>query len=795
MKALILPLLPILLPATAHLQTLEVFPNFHTLGINIQLPEPDPEKDAWATLEYADQTGIWHPGFRLSRVNGTPDRLSGCIFWAEPGATYEVRVTVQDSTTPTLQGLQATGSGTARLLPVLPEPERILYVSPVGSDTLFTEQNPGALADALVRVQPGDQVRLLGGRYFFGDFEWPTSGLPGSPVSIVGQPGDTVVLDGSSAAPLLWTPHSSIAGLYFTTSSANNPNLVLADGRRLYPHQTLEDLMADQITVGINFAGPVTFPAKADGFYRNPSDNPFLNPRWQYPNLLWVKFRDNSDPNLKQMAVSTRARCFHIDGHSNLYFRNLTFSNYGKRPGGVAVDLVDASDVVFDACRFGVNDVGLLLEGAPSRVTVQHCAFFDAEFGWDGWMAKATYDDYNPYSAIFPYYSRLLETGGLMYQHGFKGRGIVVRGCSFHDFGQAGHGSPPSRGPGLESNEIDFYENHLYRCFEDGIEVDGDGRNVRIFNNEFERCNAPVSLAMPEGGPVYVLRNVFHDLQRDTFFYIYNFDAALDPNYAHPFKLQFGNAGTPDSIGSDLFFFHNTVIINEETAGLDFYSPGYWQSFTLRNNLVAGTGFAHLYVRTKSRMPIDLDYTLYYSPDDTYRFLVDTNTTDAVPTAFLGQLGDLQEQFPYDAHSLTGDPHLLPDFHLADTSSAAVDRGVLIPGINDLNYLCDAPDIGAFELSYECTLATNQPAIDRLRIMPSPNMGSFWVELPETENGLVYVQILDLNGKKVWENVCNGSKFQIDLSPASHPGLHLLRVTSGKNLFTGKWVLEPCGGQ
>ena len=102
-----------------------------------------------------------------------------------------------------------------------------------------------------------------------------------------------------------------------------------------------------------------------------------------------------------------------LDGRSHVRLTDLQFVNYGLAPGGTALHLRNCRDIVIDHCRFGPNDIGLMLDGNSSRVTVQHCEFLDAMDKWYAWKIKASYDNDLPHSQIFPYYSRMLERGGL----------------------------------------------------------------------------------------------------------------------------------------------------------------------------------------------------------------------------------------------------------------------------------------------------------------------------------------------------------------------------------------------
>lgn len=56
--------------------------------------------------------------------------------------------------------------------------------------------------------------------------------------------------------------------------------------------------------------------------------------------------------------------------------------------------------------------------------------------------------------------------------------------------------------------------NRIVGCWDDGIQVEGGAKNVRVQNNEIEGCGTGVAFAAPVTGPLYIERNYIHDLVR-----------------------------------------------------------------------------------------------------------------------------------------------------------------------------------------------------------------------------------------------------------------------------------------
>jgi hypothetical protein len=144
-----------------------------------------------------------------------------------------------------------------------------------------------------------------------------------------------------------------------------------------------------------------------------------------------------------------------------------------------------------------------------------------------------------------------------------------------------------------------------------------------------------------------------------------------------------------------MYLFHNTAdaaLTDPRSSGLDIKSPGSWTMITARNNIWSGTDFA--ISNANPSQPLDLDY------DDLY-------TTRAGELAWwsglsarhLNTLSELQTATGQELHGTSVLPGFAGaaggDYTLSGTS-ALIDAGVAIPGIND-DFVGLAPDIGAYE--------------------------------------------------------------------------------------------------
>ena len=165
----------------------------------------------------------------------------------------------------------------------------------------------------------------------------------------------------------------------------------------------------------------------------------------------------------------------------------------------------------------------------------------------------------------------------------------------------------------------------------------------------------------------------------------------------------------------------------QNVATMDMISPVH--NATLRNNIFQGVGYAVYEVKTGSTGH-DWNYDNWYTTHSP-RFLWENLAYDSVAElcAGTGLECNGHEDPPGLSNPAGGDFTLLP-------SSPNIDRGIVIPGIND-NFVGTAPDIGA----YEYTFAVDQPptvlSITRADANPSSAATvNFMVTFSESVSGV-----------------------------------------------------------
>jgi len=333
--------------------SLELYGTFHSMGVIVSIgATDDPDQTATVSVEYRTGDKAYRAGFPPSRVSNT--RFVGSLFWLEPGALYDVRVTILDEGG-ALNCVTFEGKASTRAEIRIPSPRSSHYVSPTGSGAACSVSEPCALTTGLNRAGPGDAVVLRSGVYHQGEIKLPRSGRADAPIMIQGYPDETAILDGADPGTFTWTNVGD--GIYKTTSRVPDINLVLADGQRLYPYQSLKDLQS--LRWGI------------PGFYAEGT-------------ALYVHLANNADPSKAAIIVSRRSYAFLVE-QSFIYIVNLTFRHYGQGEIRAALILQNASDNLVQGSKFAINDHGVVLFRESHRNVIQGNEFYDTlrDWPWD----------------------------------------------------------------------------------------------------------------------------------------------------------------------------------------------------------------------------------------------------------------------------------------------------------------------------------------------------------------------------------------------------------------------------
>jgi hypothetical protein len=240
---------------------------------------------------------------------------------------------------------------------------------------------------------------------------------------------------------------------------------------------------------------------------------------------------------------------------------------------------------------------------------------------------------------------------------------------------------------------IDFYNNDFSNMADNCIEADGGARNIRVFENRcFNSAGGAFSAQPIFGGPLYVYRNL-----------------AYNTTTGGPLKFVDTPAG--------VLVYQNTFIGQGRLLG-----PA--SNVHFRNNLILGDGWAApvLNLRTSTNYSTS-DYNGFRpneGVEDAFEwnsppFEVPADYTGKLATRHYRSLEDYRAATRQEEHSVVVDYDIFVNVRVPDKSdpqrlyrpdtfdfrlrpgSAAVDKGVALPSIND-DFTGRAPDLGAYEL-------------------------------------------------------------------------------------------------
>ena len=535
-------LLPFAHPARAA-ATLELYGTFHAMGVIVNIAATDdPDRDAVANVMYQiSGSGFYRQGFPLSRISDT--QFVGSLFWLFPGTTYDVHVTFSDPDG-ALHGMTIESTASTRAEITIPSPNDSYYVSPTGSGVACSLAAPCSLIEGLNQAQPGDEVVLRGGVYYQGEITLPRSGAAGAPIVIRSYTGETAILDGADPATFTWTHQGG--GVWSTTVNVADTRLVVANGDRLYPYQSLSDLQ------NLVWSLP--------GFYASDT-------------TIYVRLAGDANPNNATMVVSRQNHAFWVE-QNFIYILDLTFRHYGQGGYPRAIYLRNGSDNLVQDCTFAINDLGIAIKLDSHRNVIQNNEFYDTIFDWSWDAVKATDS---------------LETSSIKFwdpssgQGNMIARGNIIRRNVFHDFFDGFHGCPGTDQMQGVTNETDVYENLVYNAVDDGMQTDGACSNVRIWSNTFHDVLVGISLAPARIGSVYAARNLMYRSGWTAFKFSYDFPGS-----------------------GPMYLFHNTVVSEPGGNGIWMSESATWPLLVARNNIWVGDdGFAIGYHVDD---PVDFDY-------------------------------------------------------------------------------------------------------------------------------------------------------------------------------------------
>jgi hypothetical protein len=361
---------------------------------------------------------------------------------------------------------------------------------------------------------------------------------------------------------------------------------------------------------------------------------------------------------------------------SNIIIRGFTLrgagstTNLSTRPIG-AIRIEGGQNIVIEDCDisdwgrlnpktgFGFDyDSAILSHSAGlKRLIVQRCKLHHPTHDGSNW-----YEPTYPTHSMGPQAITLFNTAGnhvIRYNECWSDLDHM-----FNDIIGGGSNGSFRGAPGPDS---DIYGNFVSHCWDDGLEVEGGNRNVRVWGNYITQSMMMIGNAATSIGPLYIWRNVASLSQSQ-------------PEAGGLFFLKMGFANSEDWMTGHMYIFHNTLFGPEEwlpTGGLG--GDRIVKHAVSRNNILhVRSPQNHSASSNRRNTGNDFDYDLYNGRVPAGH---QANGIQGVPQYAPGT--------GFDTATRTG------NFQLAPTSPGA-GAGQPIPNFSD-PYIGAAPDIGAHQ--------------------------------------------------------------------------------------------------
>ncbi|HSL46499.1 MAG TPA: hypothetical protein VK897_23905 [Anaerolineales bacterium] len=435
--------------------------------------------------------------------------------------------------------------------------------------------------------------------------------------------------------------------------SMSSPISYLArDGQRFYNYDDLSGLMQSRGHGGVT-----------------------INEGWFYDasrQRLYIRSRE--DPSGKTWQIPQRSHVFDIDFREWIWIEGFEMRFYGRGSSGCGVCTVNASHIVIRKNKIHNMHLGIYInwngnENQGNDTRIEYNEIYDPLVNEFPWQAVKG--------------SSMEGTGIVLRGH----IGAIVRGNNIHNYFNGIYtGSSGALENPAVAFDADIYDNHIYDISDDALEPEGTAVNHRFRDNIIDRSFVGVSLAPITQGPTWVLRNLITNYTSRSLKWALNSDGIV-------------------------FIYHNTSWTNiANVNAMDLITPV--RNSVIRNNIFQSTGYAFAEVPTGSAAN-DWNNNNWYTTRGTsgphFKWENINYNTIAQLCSATGLECNGYEDVPGFTNPSGGDFTLFP-------SSRNVDRGVLIPGIND-SFHGNAPDVGAYEL-----MTTDPPPVvfSSLRANPNP---------------------------------------------------------------------------
>jgi hypothetical protein len=404
------------------------------------------------------------------------------------------------------------------------------------------------------------------------------------------------------------------------------------DGERYFRYESLADLVNNR-TYG----------------------SPTLREGWFFdPETLRLYVRSTDDPSNHTWQFPMLNHAFSANGQNWLWIEGFEVRYYGTTTNSCGVCMTDTSHVVVRKNRIHHIQIGVFIKwlGGPYQgndTRIEYNEIYDSPV--DEW----------PWAAVK---STSMEGTAIL----VRGHvGTIVRGNEVHNYFNGIYTGSSGDPHNFElALDVDIYDNYIHHIGDDAFEPEGACVNNRFRANVVEHAFVGLSLAPITMGPVWALRTLY-------------------ANYT-------GRAIKMDKESDGIaLIYHNTFWSDKKNINaIDLISPAF--NIVIRNNIFQSNG-----------------YLIKDVPSGSTGNYWDNNNLHTTQSLFSPPFKwDNIDYYNINAfckatglacNSYKDNPGLVDPkkgLFTLQATSPNIDRGILIPGIND-DFIGKAPDIGAFE--------------------------------------------------------------------------------------------------
>jgi Right handed beta helix region len=439
-----------------------------------------------------------------------------------------------------------------------------------------------------------------------------------------------------------------------------------------------------------------------------------MNEGWYFEQStlrLYVRSLDHPANHIWQLPRLNHA--FNVNARDWIWIEGFEMQFYGAGSNGCGVCTLNASHVVIRKNKIHHMQLGIFVNwnGAESQgndTRIEHNEIYDPPVNeWPWGAVKGT---------------SMEGTAIIVRGH----IGAIVRGNQVHHFFNGIYtGSSGALENPVVAFDADIYNNYIHHISDDGLEPEGACVNHRFRGNVIDSMLVGISLAPVTQGPTWVLHSSFTNHTGPSIKWDRNSDGVV-------------------------LIYHNTAWTNSNSpSAMQLISPIH--NAVLRNNIFRGNGYAFEEVPTGSSGN-DWNHNNWHTTRGSgvphFKWEDVDYTSMAALCAATGLECNGYEDSPALTNPSGGDFTLLP-------SSPNVDRGILIPGIND-GFVGTAPDVGAYELLFDVFPAV----ISSLRADANPTNAAsvkFTVTFSESVTGIDIIPPFDDFGLSVGPGITSAS--------------------------------------